>query len=116
MICLISNDGEEFIVARDVIMLSKTISLMLEEHSSSPSLSNDNHDEQRIPLLNVESKTLSKILEYCQYYVGEDFPDFFVSNGLTSKISLFSFFLTSSFLFYYARYQNHINFVIFPKY
>lgn len=54
---LMSKDQQEFKVARTAACMSKFIENMLDETDSS----------EPIPLLNVDSKTLAKVIQYCEY-------------------------------------------------
>ncbi|KAG0472678.1 hypothetical protein HPP92_014116 [Vanilla planifolia] len=54
-----SSDGEEFVVEAPVAMLSKTIRHMIEDGCA----------ESGIPLPNVTSKILAKVVEYCKKHV-----------------------------------------------
>ncbi|XP_020154532.1 SKP1-like protein 1 [Aegilops tauschii subsp. strangulata] len=59
MITLKSSDGEEFQVEEAVAMESQTIRHMIEDDCA----------DNGIPLPNVDSKILSKIIEYCKKHV-----------------------------------------------
>ncbi|XP_047088363.1 SKP1-like protein 1 isoform X2 [Lolium rigidum] len=59
MITLKSNDGEEFEVEEAVAMGSQTIRHMIEDDCA----------DNGIPLPNVNSKILSKVIEYCKKHV-----------------------------------------------
>uniref|UniRef100_A0A8R7UMZ9 SKP1 component POZ domain-containing protein n=1 Tax=Triticum urartu TaxID=4572 RepID=A0A8R7UMZ9_TRIUA len=59
MITLKSSDGEEFQVEEAVAMESQTIRHMIEDDCA----------DNGIPLPNVESKILSKVIEYCKKHV-----------------------------------------------
>ncbi|KAJ1692620.1 hypothetical protein LUZ63_009318 [Rhynchospora breviuscula] len=58
-ITLKSSDGEEFVVEELVAMESQTIRHMIEDDCA----------ENGIPLPNVTSKILSKVIEYCKKHV-----------------------------------------------
>jgi S-phase kinase-associated protein 1 len=58
-ITLKSSDGEEFVVDELVAMESQTIRHMIEDDCA----------ENGIPLPNVTSKILSKVIEYCKKHV-----------------------------------------------
>ncbi|XP_020704428.1 SKP1-like protein 1 [Dendrobium catenatum] len=58
-ITLKSSDGEEFVVDGAVAMLSQTIRHMIEDDCA----------ESGIPLPNVNSKILAKVIEYCKKHV-----------------------------------------------
>ncbi|KAG6508219.1 SKP1-like protein 1B [Zingiber officinale] len=60
-ITLLSSDGEAFEVDAAVAMKSQTIKHMVE----------DNCAEDAIPLPNVTSKILAKVIEYCQKHVDD---------------------------------------------
>ncbi|KAF7019603.1 unnamed protein product [Triticum aestivum] len=62
MITLKSSDGEEFQVEEAVAMESQTIRHMIEDDCA----------DNGIPLPNVDSKILSKIIEYCKKHVQAD--------------------------------------------
>lgn len=57
---LLSSEGESFFVEREVVVQSETLKSMLED---------DVDADSGIPLPNVTSKTLSKVIEYCKYHV-----------------------------------------------
>ncbi|OMO85855.1 SKP1 component [Corchorus capsularis] len=61
-IILKSSDGETFEVDEAVAMESETIKNMIEDDCA----------DSEIPLPNVNSKTLSKVLEYCKKHVAGD--------------------------------------------
>ncbi|KAI5010139.1 hypothetical protein ZWY2020_012276 [Hordeum vulgare] len=58
-ITLKSSDGEEFIVDKTVAMESQTLRHMIEDDCA----------DNAIPLPNVNSKILSKVIEYCNQHV-----------------------------------------------
>ncbi|VAH97693.1 unnamed protein product [Triticum turgidum subsp. durum] len=62
MITLKSSDGEEFQVEEAVAMESQTIPHMIEDDCA----------DNGIPLPNVDSKILSKVIEYCKKHVQAD--------------------------------------------
>lgn len=55
-----SKDKQSFKVDRDVILMSGLVKDMLEE--------GDEDDCPIIPVPNVDSKPLQKVIEYCQYH------------------------------------------------
>ncbi|KAI4969828.1 hypothetical protein ZWY2020_000742 [Hordeum vulgare] len=59
MITLISSDGESFEVLEEAAAISRTINHMIE----------DNCVENGVPLPNVTSKILAKVIEYCNMHV-----------------------------------------------
>uniref|UniRef100_A0A453CR49 SKP1 component POZ domain-containing protein n=1 Tax=Aegilops tauschii subsp. strangulata TaxID=200361 RepID=A0A453CR49_AEGTS len=59
MITLKSSDGEEFQIEEAVAMESQTIRHMIEDDCA----------DNGIPLPNVDSKILSKVIEYCKKHV-----------------------------------------------
>ncbi|KAJ4765880.1 SKP1-like protein [Rhynchospora pubera] len=61
MITLVSSDGEEFVVNEKVARECRTIRNMME----------DDCIITNIPLPNVTSKILSKVIEYCQKHVAD---------------------------------------------
>jgi S-phase kinase-associated protein 1 len=61
MIVLRSFDGEEFEIEEDVAIQSQTIQHMMEDGCA----------DNGIPLPNVDSRTLSKVIEYCKHHVAE---------------------------------------------
>lgn len=58
-VTLKSSDGEEFLVEETVAMESQTIRHMIEDGCA----------DSGIPLPNVNSKILSKVIEYCKKHV-----------------------------------------------
>ncbi|KAK1306588.1 SKP1-like protein 1B [Acorus calamus] len=56
IITLKSSDGEEFDVPREVALMSVTVRNLIE----------DDYDKKNIPLYNVESRVLVKVIEYCK--------------------------------------------------
>mmetsp|Transcript_23662 Transcript_23662/g.41245 ORF Transcript_23662/g.41245 Transcript_23662/m.41245 type:complete len:215 (+) Transcript_23662:216-860(+) len=59
---LITQDGDSFTVSRDIVMISELIKTMIDE-----SLGEDD-DPQEIPLPNLKSNVLVKVIEFCKYY------------------------------------------------
>jgi S-phase kinase-associated protein 1 len=59
MITLRSSDGEAFEIEEDVAIQSQTIRHMIEDDCA----------DNTIPLPNVDSKILSKVIEYCKKHV-----------------------------------------------
>jgi len=62
-IILISGDGEEFRVSTKVAGMSNVVSNMLGEE--------DQDEEKRVPLPNVNKEYLSKVLEFCNHYADD---------------------------------------------
>mmetsp|Transcript_2861 Transcript_2861/g.4544 ORF Transcript_2861/g.4544 Transcript_2861/m.4544 type:complete len:158 (-) Transcript_2861:890-1363(-) len=60
MVTLRSSDEEKFEVEQEVAFKSETIKNMIE----------DTGTDAAIPLPNVSSKILAKVIEYCKYHVG----------------------------------------------
>ncbi len=58
---LISQEGEAFDVPREVAKMSELVKNMLEEEQ-------DDEEAQEIPLANVKSTTLAKIIEFCHHH------------------------------------------------
>ncbi|KDN53241.1 putative negative regulator sulfur controller-3 [Tilletiaria anomala UBC 951] len=65
MVKLSTSDGEEFTVERDVAERSVLIKQMLEDIGES---------DQAIPLPNVSSQVLKKVLEYCEHHRADPTP------------------------------------------
>lgn len=61
MITLISKDGEQLKVKKNVILMSGLIKEMLDEED-------DEEEENEIPLPNVNLATLKKVVKYCEYH------------------------------------------------
>ncbi|EEH51970.1 uncharacterized protein MICPUCDRAFT_36525 [Micromonas pusilla CCMP1545] len=59
-VTLMSSDTEKFMVDQEVAFESETIKNMIE----------DTGVDAPIPLPNVSSKILAKVIEYCKYHVG----------------------------------------------
>ncbi|CAM0958067.1 unnamed protein product [Alopecurus aequalis] len=59
MITLVSSDGERFEITREAAAMSQTINHMME----------DDCVENGVPLPNVGSKILAKVIEYCNKHV-----------------------------------------------
>ncbi|XP_020152728.1 SKP1-like protein 1 [Aegilops tauschii subsp. strangulata] len=76
MITLKSSDGEEFQVEEAVAMESQTIRHMIEDDCA----------DNGIPLPNVDSKILSKVIEYCKKHVQAS-PKLADSTDASSSIS-----------------------------
>ncbi|GMT16982.1 hypothetical protein PFISCL1PPCAC_8279, partial [Pristionchus fissidentatus] len=62
---LTSSDGEQFEVPRDVIKLSQTINTLLQDLGLDDS---ENESQDPIPLQNVNSAILKKVIAWCQYH------------------------------------------------
>ncbi|CAI8058061.1 S-phase kinase-associated protein 1 [Geodia barretti] len=67
MIRLQSSDGKTFAVPVEVVRVSRTIDTMLKELGAEP--------EDVIPLPNVHSRILNKILGWAEYYVSSNPPE-----------------------------------------
>ncbi|KAF8643864.1 hypothetical protein AX16_008880 [Volvariella volvacea WC 439] len=65
MVLLVTSDNEHFTTERDIIERSVLIKNMLEDVGES---------DQPIPLPNVSSAVLKKVLEYCEHHRGEPLP------------------------------------------
>ncbi|KAF8478717.1 S-phase kinase-associated protein 1A-like protein [Russula ochroleuca] len=65
MVLLVTSDNEQFVVEKDVAERSVLIKNMLEDVGES---------DQPIPLPNVSSSVLKKVLEYCEHHRGERLP------------------------------------------
>ncbi|KAH9005109.1 S-phase kinase-associated protein 1A-like protein [Lactarius hatsudake] len=65
MVLLVTSDNEQFVVDKDVAERSVLIKNMLEDVGES---------DQPIPLPNVSSSVLKKVLEYCEHHRGERLP------------------------------------------
>ncbi|RCN30906.1 Skp1 family, dimerization domain protein [Ancylostoma caninum] len=59
---LVTNDGENFDVPRDVIRLSTTINTMLQD------LGLDNESNDPIPICNVSGPIMKKVLQWCTFH------------------------------------------------
>jgi len=59
-VILVSKDGEQFTVDKEVALQSALVKTMLDEDEEEPT--------QEIPLPNVSSKALTKVIEFCQYH------------------------------------------------
>jgi hypothetical protein len=66
-ITLTSKDGEEFKVSLKIAKLSGLISSMI---------SDEDDDENTIPLPNVEGSDLSRVIQFCNQYVKEPMTEF----------------------------------------
>ncbi|KAL3523493.1 hypothetical protein ACH5RR_016327 [Cinchona calisaya] len=62
MLTLMTGDGQEFVVEQSVAIQSITINKIVEEENCASSV---------IPLPNVNSKTMAKIVEYLKKYADE---------------------------------------------
>ncbi|KAJ2444724.1 hypothetical protein GGF42_006216, partial [Coemansia sp. RSA 2424] len=62
MVVLQSSDGKDFTVDIAVAKQSKLISNLIEDIGES---------DEPIPLPNVASKVLEKVIEYCEYHVDD---------------------------------------------
>ncbi|KAI0028162.1 Skp1 family, dimerization domain-containing protein [Vararia minispora EC-137] len=65
MVLLVTSDNEQFIVDKDVAERSVLIKNMLEDVGES---------DQPIPLPNVSSSVMRKVLQYCEHHRGEKLP------------------------------------------
>jgi S-phase kinase-associated protein 1 len=68
MVKLQSSDGEDFEVEKIVACMSNTIKTMLED------LGIADDDAEVIPLPNVNSKTLKKVIEWAEYHKNDPAP------------------------------------------
>ncbi|XP_044949476.1 SKP1-like protein 1 isoform X2 [Hordeum vulgare subsp. vulgare] len=94
MILLKSSDGEQFKVEEAVAMESETISLLIEDDCA----------DSAIPLPNVDSKILFKIIEYCKKHVqatavpAEDLKRFDAEFVKVDQNTLFDLILAANYL------------------
>eukprot|EP00753_Platysulcus_tardus_P015591 PLAT5111.1.p2 GENE.PLAT5111.1~~PLAT5111.1.p2 ORF type:complete len:179 (+),score=73.71 PLAT5111.1:32-538(+) len=58
-VSLVSKDGDKFEVEREVAVMSELVAAMLAESSD---------EDQEIPLPNVKSSVLAKVISYCKYH------------------------------------------------
>ncbi|KAG5644219.1 hypothetical protein DXG03_008814 [Asterophora parasitica] len=65
MVLLVTSDNEQFTTDKDIVERSVLIKNMLEDVGES---------DQPIPLPNVSSSVLKKVLEYCEHHRGEPLP------------------------------------------
>jgi hypothetical protein len=75
MIHLISNDQVSFHISKEFAILSKTLHSMIHGEDE------EENEEIVVPLLNVDSGTLSKILEFCKMY--SEFDSFEASDSVS---------------------------------
>lgn len=78
LIHLISNDQVSFHISKEFAILSKTIHSIIDEEESEGEFF---EEEIVVPLLNVDSDTLSKILEFCKMY--SEFDSFEASDSVS---------------------------------
>ncbi|XP_037462539.1 SKP1-like protein 1A [Triticum dicoccoides] len=90
-ITLISSDGESFEVTAEAAAMSQTIHHMME----------DNCVENGVPLPNVPSKILSKVIEYCNKHVSsgeQDLKSFDASFINVDQATLYDLILAANYL------------------
>ncbi|KAH9977375.1 ubiquitin-protein ligase [Lactifluus volemus] len=61
MVLLVTSDNEQFVVDKDVAQHSALLK---------PFAENDSGSDQPVPLPNISSSVLKKVLEYCEHYRG----------------------------------------------
>lgn len=61
---LVSMDGDSFEVSRSVACMSELVKSILDEEP-------DDEEGQEIPLANVKSSVLSKVIEFCKYHYSD---------------------------------------------
>jgi S-phase kinase-associated protein 1 len=76
-IILVSGDNEEFQVSKKVAEMSMLAKSMITE--------DEGDEDKRVPLPNVKSNILSKVIDYCKHYIDEPMTEFV-------KVNLFLFF------------------------
>lgn len=59
-VTLVSSDSQDYTVTEEVAFMSETVKNTLEETGG---------EDTKVPLPNVHSKILSKVLEYCNFHV-----------------------------------------------
>jgi len=65
MVLLVTSDNEQFVVDKDVAKRIGLLATMSEDIGE---------NDQSIPLPNVSSSVLKKVLEYCEHHRGEPLP------------------------------------------
>ncbi|CAM0958070.1 unnamed protein product [Alopecurus aequalis] len=91
MITLVSSDGERFEITREAAAMSQTINHMME----------DDCVENGVPLPNVGSKILAKVIEYCNKHVAgeqEDLKSFDAKFIEVDQAMLFDIILAANYL------------------
>ena len=80
---LISQEGESFDVALDVAKMSELAKSMIDEEQ-------DENEAQEIPLPNVKSSILAKVIEFCQHHKANPMEEIEKVSGFDSSLSLLS--------------------------
>ena len=63
---LVSQEGDKFEVPKKVATMSELVKTMIEDEDDADDDADD--DEQEIPLPNVKSSVLAKVIEFCNYH------------------------------------------------
>jgi S-phase kinase-associated protein 1 len=67
MVDLVSQEGDNFQVEKKVAKMSELVKTMIPE--------DDDEEQQEIPLPNVKSQILGKVMEFCKHYSEEPMND-----------------------------------------
>ena len=62
---LVSQEGDKFEVPKKVAIMSELVKTMIEDENDDE---DGDEDEQEIPLPNVKSSVLAKVIEFCNYH------------------------------------------------
>jgi len=79
---LVSQEGESFDVQIGIAKMSELVKTMIDEDQ-------DDDDAQEIPLPNVKSPILAKVIEFCQHYKTEPMNEIEKVSLVLSRYYLF---------------------------
>ena len=80
-VVLVSSEGDKFQVETKVAAMSELVKTMLKEEDDEDS--GDEDDEQSIPLPNVKSTVLAKVVEFCIYHTNNGCVSFYLERPAT---------------------------------
>ena len=63
---MVSQEGDKFDIAKKVAVMSELVKTMINNDDDDED--EDEEQEQEIPLVNVKSKVLGKVIEFCRYH------------------------------------------------
>ena len=63
---MVSQEGDKFDIAKKIAVMSELVKTMINNDDDEED--EDEEQEQEIPLVNVKSKVLGKVIEFCRYH------------------------------------------------
>eukprot|EP00956_Cyclotella_meneghiniana_P002964 scaffold3602_cov66-Cyclotella_meneghiniana.AAC.1 len=93
---LISKEGDTFLISTEIAKLSNLVVTTLGEEEQEHA--DDDNDTVEIPLSNVKSSVLSKVVEYCKHYNVEPMQQYYADFVKVDQAMLFELVTAANFM------------------